>query len=448
MAGFGKADDLNPNERVSISPSVDLGAVQVTVEEGFVLSRVDGSSSIKTICLISGMGEETTLGILRRLHDNGIILLGDEKPRPLKTPRITRAPRPTPGTNDMLRQYLVDSEEAERTSSARRRRTPGGPPPPGAEIREVLAHVRKFHSRLGEMDYFELLGIPATDDFSEIRRGYFRQAKRYHPDRFFSKDIGEHKEMLQDIFKHLRTVYSYLQDEDQLATYLEHVGFRSTHPTRARRTTGQRPQPERGRRAGTGRLRPRFGRPPPQAPARRKRRTTSEVVNERLRQAHKCYERGVAHLERGDFNAAVSALRMAMSYSPDNAEFQLRYQEAINRARAVTADSYYNRGLREERAGRREQAASLYVKAADLADNATYLTKAAVAMMWAEDLLRAQDYVRKAVKKAPDSAEAHMVLGRVLHAQGSSSDACRELERALKIDPDLADAKRLLEKIR
>src|SRR4051812_41061173 len=69
FSGLGPKGD-----RPRLNPGADLTAQRLTPTEGFVLSRVDGTSSYDEICLVTGLGEAQTLEILRRLKSQGLIL--------------------------------------------------------------------------------------------------------------------------------------------------------------------------------------------------------------------------------------------------------------------------------------------------------------------------------------------------------------------------------------
>src|SRR5690348_31290 len=78
-------------DRPRLNQGADLTAHRLTPVEGFVLSRVDGTVSFEEICLITGLGIEPTMEILRRLKREGLIVAPGDAAAAAEPP-----PRPTP----------------------------------------------------------------------------------------------------------------------------------------------------------------------------------------------------------------------------------------------------------------------------------------------------------------------------------------------------------------
>lgn len=194
MATTGLMLSLSHMESVvRMAPSVDLSSAKVGLEEGFILSRVDGSSTVNTICQISGMGAEATLKALGNLRQMGLILLGDERPgqhRPRETQ--TRIPvRPPDESGD------------------------------GIQINtRIRKRIQRHYDRLERMNFFELLDVEPTMDFKKIRRAYLERTKEFHPDKYFSLELGSYDEMIKEIFKQIRRAYTFLDNEAQRESYI------------------------------------------------------------------------------------------------------------------------------------------------------------------------------------------------------------------------------------
>lgn len=50
--------------------------------------------------------------------------------------------------------------------------------------------INELYEKLANVDHYALLGVSATADTKAIKRAYFGQAKLFHPDRLFRRDVG------------------------------------------------------------------------------------------------------------------------------------------------------------------------------------------------------------------------------------------------------------------
>jgi DnaJ-domain-containing protein 1 len=209
-------------ERPKLNTAADLTRLKLTPTEGFVLSRIDGSTSYEEICRLSTLGREETLSILRKLKRDLLILGPHEKPAP--SPRRTqrpaaKSPSPergskTPGpvvvTNEMLRKMQEraegKAEPAEKVPSVLERLDDGSPVEPaelieghGLPVGTKRLIVRLFR-RLRDLAPHELLGVPENADRAAIKRAFAAASKELHPDRHYGKDLGSYRDKLAKIF--------------------------------------------------------------------------------------------------------------------------------------------------------------------------------------------------------------------------------------------------------
>ena len=596
LAGLGTWD-----APVKISPLADFGKMEVGVREGFVLSRIDGHCTVRTICLVSGIGESDTLDILRRLRKKALILVGSDRPRPIVSDDELAAAaegdekKPPKGlvTGDpFLAQVDVVLPDGEDVSLKD----------------EERLNIRRFHHVAGDLDYFALLGIRPVDDVKEVRRAFFRRSKQFHPDRFFGAQLGPYQEMLQDLFKKVRAAYKHLENDAQRKRYLQRLEVsRGSNPvvwkveprpreagrnTGSDKTTGRSPSSRKTRTAssatkaserwsagpssstgasstrtpsrpsvavtgsagkrgreetssdrrrkgrrraaegsagGSGRMqivekvrstgsderrdsgvmaapdsdgeprsrprqrsdagpdddhRPRdrsdgarsttgrgdrrtsgysFRRKSNARPARRRPRAglaankhadsdpslprRNQPVSAPTPESERAFRAGRLEYDAGNYQAAASSFRTALSFDPSNAEYRRRYEQAAERSRATTATGFFQRAVVEEQAGRPDRAVALFEKAVGLDPSHDHLVSAARALVEQDSLMKAAEYARRAIEKRPDSAGPRVLLGDILERSGQRKKAIRELQTALLINPEHADARALLEKI-
>jgi hypothetical protein len=201
--GLGSRD-----ERPRLNPGADLTAHRLNPVEGFVLSRVDGTLSYEEICLISGIGTEPTLAILRRLRREKLILgphdpLPPPEPPPAPTPvaGVPVTAGPAPSDRRSLLERLDDSTPV---TSAELDAAP--------ELSEELkARIIRLHRRLKKLGPHEMLGLEKDAGRADIKRAYYAASKELHPDRYFGKELGPFREKLGDIFARLTESFQKLE---------------------------------------------------------------------------------------------------------------------------------------------------------------------------------------------------------------------------------------------
>jgi DnaJ-class molecular chaperone len=158
---------------------------------------------------------------------------------------------------------------------------------------QFLAQVRKIRDVIDELDYFQLLRVPYEANDVQIRAGYHRQAKAFHPDRYAYLGDDPLRQDLMLISKRVTEAYVVLRDAPKRQSYLAwvqgperiaHLRFDESHE-------GQ----ERERQAAQG-------------------GTTAQGRN--------LWAQAQAARGRGDHTAALQSLRLAAAYEPDNAWFK------------------------------------------------------------------------------------------------------------------------------
>ena len=200
--GLGSRDD-----RPRLNPGADLTAFRLTPVEGFVLSRVDGTLSYQEICLVSGLGVEPTLAILRRLRRERLIL-GPHDPIP--------APAPPPAPTPVAGVAVTPAAPGDRRSLLER--LDDGTPVSSAELdaapdlaEELKARIIRLHRRLKKLGAHEMLGLEKDATRADIKRAYYTASKELHPDRYFGKELGPFREKLGDIFARLTDAFQKLE---------------------------------------------------------------------------------------------------------------------------------------------------------------------------------------------------------------------------------------------
>ncbi len=471
--------------------------------DGFILSRIDGDTSVKDIADITGATIDRVQELLSRLE--GLGALG----RPPGPPTIASRPPPPPPPKE------PEPEPEERPSAMS---------PPLYDPRELdevadLEPERKHeilhaYYRLSEVDFYQLLGISRSADKAEIRAAYFRLSKRFHPDTLYGKQLGSFKSKMEKVFEHLTRAYETLGKKKRRRSYDDYLLVQdetramesglesgeaeaeavaeSVHPDPDRqlletaktdRPPGENPdiaapkvdapeipkapRPPRlsddERKAMAKRLlekrmgkssRPPTPRPPSDEVSRESlreglrsslRATAGLTGGPDLAQAERLAKEAETAAEKGDNLAAVNALKMALAINPDRKDWEARHDELRAALAAQMADTYLKQARYEEHHENWEAAARSWQKVAEgRPSDARAWRQAALALLEGKgDLKLARDLAQKAVTIQPGLASNRAALARIYAAAGMKASARKELDEVVKLDPDAEIVKTL-----
>ena len=243
IAGIGST-----RQRLRVSPGFDPLKAAVGPEEYFVLSRIDGSQSLRDVLLTTGLPVERAIAIVTRLRSIGALLLPGETsaPPPIVVPKdLTPPPRPSglakgPQTPASLQR------PADTRSTPSFRRAPSQPglvkpdelvvpthdvalPNPNAFELAALAEVNDLDDGerrlilaidrlIGTDDPHAILGVPATAVARDLKRAYFQLSKEIHPDRYYGKRLGSFAQRLAKVFEATSRAYASLTTPERRAS--------------------------------------------------------------------------------------------------------------------------------------------------------------------------------------------------------------------------------------
>ena len=213
--------------------------------EGFILSRIDGGTSVKDIAHSTGASLEQVQALLRRLQGMGALNgpgAGAEpaasapsaeapKRRRIAPPVPPAPPAPEPGPA---------APEPEPVAAADATPEPLVYDPAELDEEADLDRDRKHeildaYYRLGSRNYYELLGISRDADKGAIRAAYFALSKRFHPDTLFGKQLGSFKSKMEKVFERLTAAYETLGKKKRRREYDEYLEVQDS--TRALETS-------------------------------------------------------------------------------------------------------------------------------------------------------------------------------------------------------------------
>ncbi len=207
----------NLDESLTPSPNRDVDfkslPSQPTAEEFFVLSRIDGSQTVAQICTTSGLGKEKTLRCIEQLRHHGLILFPGETPKgpPRAAPKSAKPAASDDLASAIQTRFPVAFQDfpfdQELLAQA-------------VEIEDDFKQEILFvAAQLDDVTYYELLGVSPDAGRRDLRASYFKMSKRYHPDRFFRKVLGDFEPLIERIFRRITGAYQTLSHRQKRAEY-------------------------------------------------------------------------------------------------------------------------------------------------------------------------------------------------------------------------------------
>jgi curved DNA-binding protein CbpA len=483
---MGTENKINEDAVPLVCESSDLTGTDLTPEEGFILSRLDGLTNVKTVCGISGLGREKTMDMIQSLYDKGMITFHGEEPS-------CSADETDDGLED---EEIIDSG-AELETEAQADREGGeqaktedvgagvGEGGPGDDLSplksrlrgklpkgdDLLSVVEEIFVNLEHLSYYDVLGLGMKADQKQVKKAYLRATKSFHPDRFYRRADPETKRKLQEIFKQVNKGYKLLSDEEARKEYDDSLGEVDDEfydeeveaaPT-ASRTRTVKGEASPFRRIKVARQKPieekvrapkkKAEKPKPKGPrlkvgmkgGRRPRSKLMEKIQkikaeegtENIDQAERLYEGAMVEREKGNMNAAKINLQLAIQYAPG----VRRYKEALEgldkMESSIKAIKEFKAGIQARADGYVKDAMRHFKTAMRLGyDNSRLYNNLAELLMELDNNYDgARTMVLKAIEMEEGVADYHMTLARAYRGMDKKAAAKVQFEKVLEIEP-------------
>ncbi len=215
----------------------DLRGLSLSPTDGFVLSRVDGTLTEHDLVSATGLPAEMVATSLATLEAQGIITYANGPPAPTTSGAISmNAPGPQqPSARQSsvgLRAAFVPPPIHEASSTAPPAAQAGPPateqvsPEMAAALAEqvelddaIKRAVLVTFERLERTDHYGLLNAERSSDRKGIKRAYYEVAGRFHPDKYFRKNLGSFKAKMEAIFSRVTLAHDVLSDREKRAEY-------------------------------------------------------------------------------------------------------------------------------------------------------------------------------------------------------------------------------------
>jgi curved DNA-binding protein CbpA len=273
--------DMNRVVSYSTDPWMHSHQVSLTPHEGFVLSRVDGQSSIRDVLAVTPLPEEETLRCLYTLLSAGFLEFGAKgknltPSKPLR--RVFEMP------------LLFSSRETAPSKS------PDSSSSATVEEMRIRQDILDMHASLSGATFYDCLGVRPMAKDSEIRRAYLDLVKKYHPDRHRSEHVRDLHPLLQEILAKATESYEALYNPTSRRCYDQSL----------------RTEAPRGEVAAA----------PIEAPVEAPP-TPAETI------AARYYREALPYLARKEYHEAVRLLEETVQLDPSRAEYHRSLAQAL-----------------------------------------------------------------------------------------------------------------------
>jgi curved DNA-binding protein CbpA len=196
-------------------PGADLRALTISPAEAFVVSRIDGTTTVAEIAEETGKAVEEVLELFERLARLGVVAL-DER---IHERRQSPAPGPRPSGALRLGPIVETTAVGEQKHPAASLYDP-------AELDEAVdidlerrRRILDLYYRLDQLNHYQLFAVDPTVDKKAIKSAYFEIVNVFHPDRYFGKNVGSFKPKLERVFARLTQSYDVLSRAASRAEY-------------------------------------------------------------------------------------------------------------------------------------------------------------------------------------------------------------------------------------
>jgi curved DNA-binding protein CbpA len=288
---FAKSRLQNRSEKISpVHAAPD--ALSLSPTEGFLLSRVEAPLAVRELTALSGMREPDAL---RTIY--GLVVAGFLQ-RELWSHAFKTAAGPAGARAEEIPVGASSTSTVNQSPA----------PEPSAPERDAKEELNEFLEELSQAtNHYEVLKVPMSADVGEIRGAYHALARRFHPDRFHELAGTPLHARLESAFARITQANEALADRDLRATYDAKLAALK----RVRNAVHSRPWGAKE-----------YG-------------TSAEDQTEGIERsgdaqlAEKRFQEGLAALQLGQANVAISCLSAAARLAPNQPKFRAFYGRAL-----------------------------------------------------------------------------------------------------------------------
>lgn len=391
-----------------IRQNVDITKLNLSAQEGFLLSRIDGNLKLKEIYQLSMIDKDSTATIIKKLIDNEILEIKTDKSEKSNNTETKKITIPKRDYEDFIFNLIELQEDVQIPTDLKK---------------EILF----VYSNLNKMNHYELLAIDPSSEDSEAKKAFLRLSKLYHPDNYFRKELGSFKAKISAIYSALAEANNVLSDKLKRQEYRRILIEEGKIPAMPGDILED--PVERKRRLEK---------------EAKKRRVKRNPMMDRVKKAREFYESALHDMENEEWISAANNFKLAIVYDPNNELYKLKMETVQDAANKAAAERVYQRALVMESYGQ-DGFFEAFIKAAEAyPQGAEYNIKVANLYCDQSDWKLALPYAKKAANADQNNSEYGILLSRILLRLKEKSKAVKHLEKILRREPENVFAKELL----
>lgn len=324
---------------------------------------------------------------------------------------------------------------------------------------EEIQLIQQYKVFADQNQYYAILQVRRQSTDEEIQEAFYRQSRKWHPDRYFRKDIGEYATDIDAIFEAITMAYNTLIDAKKRSAY-DRTQNKSTSSTTESTPNVSTPNVSTPNVANEGFKYPshrRKRRDPNREPRERidisealKQNRQNKVLNaiqqqnqEQKDKAQRLYQEAMDAYNNGDVLKAATNLHIACKMEPKNQNFMSKYKIIRKEARIKKANDFFAQAENAETYQNYARAIEQYKKAVEYEceDARAYARLAYLLDKLDPDPREILRLLQVAVQKDPNNVEYRCTLGEAYRHQGLMINAKQEYTKALALDKNCVKAK-------
>ncbi len=449
-------------------------SLQLTPEDYFVLSRVDGDVKVGDLVRACGLPTETAALIVSKLVDGGALLVSQTR----------RVPPPSAGSGTSKLRAAAQARRRDALAAALKVKKPSAqapapdaqeddaPEPPRTRAEGEVEHIvrrrvdpsdpridgglpidldrQRWILAMADghesMSQFEILGILPTHDVKAIKRAYHETSRALHPDAYHGRDLGLYRSMLSSLFREAKASYAELRREEVRAPWVDRRIQEDAHSRLLQAAEDAEAREEAEAAAAVRRE---------ERTRQRATRQRDALVGRMKAEAAVMLQNAMAAEAAGNLAQAANLYLLATRADPGNATLTAKWKAVRKTAREKRGAEAYVRAQQRLDLGQVAEAIPWLLEAADAMPTAEHLAHAAY-MVRAEDPTNARNLAMGALEamraseaggtalKPSVSVRLHIWIGHAFLAAGQVSTATQQAQLAASMRPDDAEVRALL----